>query len=682
MKEREICDTLNIFFLWTSLYCIKYRLCLIALLNNKHKPPCVSFPVREFVAYEGESVTISADIVSEPKPQVIWENKSKKDLAKKNRFTQHEDRCRAELVITNLKLSDAGNYTLKAKNKLGPGSASVQLRVQPARTADGTAVTADGESDKPRVESEKGKSKPAELQPKNDKQKKTGKTEPSKQVKGALKPEAANNNKVDSNKSKLVSPNLSKPKQDSKPNDSTKKEPTKPVQPLKNSTTASTKSDPVKKTEPVKKPTEPVKKPTEPVKKPTDPVKKTETVKKPTEPVKKAEPVKKPTDPVKKAEAVKNPTGPVVEPDKPTEPANPQITNLKVEPNAVEKIPKPSTDIKPPAAPVEKTVETITKPSVETQPPVKTEPENKKEETVIPNGRGDKGHHPPGKEASKVEEPKPEKPKPPEAAEDPNTTPTPPKKHSNKRVEPVRPPPINLGTGLPPAAAVKKKESSEKQAAAALEHSMSLDDTMGNLADISPGPASAEPRDRSKSMQWTDVVTAKVFARTASKKSKKEESLKVSSSTLRSASLVALPSSLDGCVERVLKQKKLTSVLGFYVERQIAKIRPSIELLLNDSSLPDECYYSEFAIPRTPLSSQSFTFANSTETFSYNAGGDTPASLESSNSTLWNSTLDLETFENLSRSNSMVLDQPGSGSSSAQHEISDSLEQPLFLSTF
>ena len=39
------------------------------------------------MATEGETVEITADLVSEPKPTVVWEHKQKKDIAKKNRFT-------------------------------------------------------------------------------------------------------------------------------------------------------------------------------------------------------------------------------------------------------------------------------------------------------------------------------------------------------------------------------------------------------------------------------------------------------------------------------------------------------------------------------------------------------------------------------------------------------------------
>ena len=56
--------------------------------NTALSAPCVSFEKREYVTTEGETVKLIADIVSEPKPTVVWENKSKRDVAKsKSRFT-------------------------------------------------------------------------------------------------------------------------------------------------------------------------------------------------------------------------------------------------------------------------------------------------------------------------------------------------------------------------------------------------------------------------------------------------------------------------------------------------------------------------------------------------------------------------------------------------------------------
>ena len=50
--------------------------------------PSVSFEQREFVANEGETIDITADLVSDPKPTVSWESKKEKNIAKKtDRFS-------------------------------------------------------------------------------------------------------------------------------------------------------------------------------------------------------------------------------------------------------------------------------------------------------------------------------------------------------------------------------------------------------------------------------------------------------------------------------------------------------------------------------------------------------------------------------------------------------------------
>ena len=50
--------------------------------------PSVSFEQREVVANEGETIDITADLVSDPKPTVSWESKKEKNIAKKtDRFS-------------------------------------------------------------------------------------------------------------------------------------------------------------------------------------------------------------------------------------------------------------------------------------------------------------------------------------------------------------------------------------------------------------------------------------------------------------------------------------------------------------------------------------------------------------------------------------------------------------------
>ena len=104
------------------------------------EPVIIVKPLTDQECFEGEIATFICEVKGHPKPSVQWtQDGAPLKAAQRVAFNYLINEGRAICVISNVKSTDLGKYTLTARNKAGEASTTASLNVKLTPTIDDTS---------------------------------------------------------------------------------------------------------------------------------------------------------------------------------------------------------------------------------------------------------------------------------------------------------------------------------------------------------------------------------------------------------------------------------------------------------------------------------------------------------------------------------------------------------------